>query len=437
MKKMPFSTLKSAMLVTVGASLLTAVSACQLTNPGTKKAPENESELSDLNDPRRDRNDPVWVYSGLLPHLSDTRVRISTRGHTARITGFLPDGFNGRIPEHAIVDEISDKKRVTVVYPIATVNPNTFNDSGQRASNAAPGEYKNVAVFPYNPFGVGGEKNKNTPWGGFPYIEYERNRSIALHGPITRSGGLWRLIRGPVSHACNRMQGEHVVELAHLLGVEMNKKWTVDDIVPLKTVVEVLPHREYDKIQDGQLAGKIVDVDYRPDNSDISAAKSAPAKTHVFKTWSGLKHPDWVCIADVAELNNERPCAKFAPAPEVPPPAPTPTPSPTPTPGPGGVTPPVPTPAPPTPPPPAPTPVVHTANGKVCNISNNFANVRNQTLSSIIGKAFPNEKIEIQNTPTVKDPEGREFQQVWFFENPEEGAPAGMGYLSKSFICRD
>ena len=365
---------------------------------------QKDSTEADLKDPRRDGSDPVWVYGGQLPHLTETRIVLSVRGHTIRVSGFAPPDFKETLPEHAISDVINGRQRITVVYPIATVDSRFTTDAGVQASNAAPKEYKNVAVFPYNPFGVGGEKNKSTPWGGFPYIEYERGRNIAFHGPITRSSGLWRLIRGPVSHACNRMQGEHVVELAHLLGVNMNRKWTVDDLVPVRTVVEVLPHKSYDKVPDGQFAGKFVDVDYTPDNKDISISRSSPATSHLFKTWSGLEHPNWICTAEKAKLGSPNPCGTPAPTPE-----------------------------------PVHPPAAHKANAKICNIEskNGFANVFNRTLTQVIGKTVLGEPIEVTSEVLVRDNDGNEWAKVWFFDNPIEKLPAGYGYVMTKIICRD
>jgi len=60
--------------------------------------------------------------------------------------------------------------------------------------------------------------NEKATWGGFPFIPY--NRGIAFHGPITAADGQWKLIRGAVSHGCQRMQGEHATELANLIGVD-------------------------------------------------------------------------------------------------------------------------------------------------------------------------------------------------------------------------
>jgi hypothetical protein len=394
---------------TIIRTTVTAALALAHVKCGTDVAGNN---TVDLKDPGRDGNDPVWVYSGLIPKLSDVQLKVSMRGHTVRVIGFAPPGFSQTLPDYAISDEIEGKKRIMVVYPIATVDKSRPRDDGSPARNADVGLYKNVTVFPYNPFGIG--SNKTTPWGGFPYIEYERSRNIAFHGPITRSGGLWKLLRGPVSHACNRMQGEHVTELAHILGVPMNRRWSASDERPVTATVEVLPHNQYDKIVGGKFDGKFVDVEYAGLSSDIRVSNSSPVSTKVFATWNGLQHPEWICTADAANLNAEKPCAKFA-RPNAGTPATTNN---------GGAGPTTGTPA-----------AAHVANAKVCNVTN-FANIRSDSLSLVIGKAEPDEAIELQ-LDTKEDDTGREFVRAWFFENPSAGAPAGFGWIARDFTCKN
>lgn len=56
-------------------------------------------------------------------------------------------------------------------------------------------------------------------FGLFPFLRYT-NRGHAFHGPIEgdRSTDMWTLSRGKVSSGCQRMDGEHIVELSVLLG---------------------------------------------------------------------------------------------------------------------------------------------------------------------------------------------------------------------------
>lgn len=55
-------------------------------------------------------------------------------------------------------------------------------------------------------------------FGHFPFLGYAPTGGFAMHGPITRTEDMWYLERGEVSHGCNRMAGEHAVELAVLYG---------------------------------------------------------------------------------------------------------------------------------------------------------------------------------------------------------------------------
>lgn len=398
----------SVLACLVSASLVASLGA------GCKARVFNESKqgegaaVKDLKDPNKDKSDPVWIYGGPIPQLTEVRIVVSVRGHTARVTGFAPPDWSGSLPPHAVLDDIGGRKRITVVYPIATVDKNYVRPDGTKATNAAKGSYKKVRVYPYNPFGVGSEENQNTPWGGFPYIEYELGRSIAFHGPITRSGGLWKLMRGPVSHACNRMQGEHVVELAHLIGVNMNKKWREKDSLELEIEVKVLEHADFDKVEDGSLAGKFVDVDYPTAAGAEGVSKGSPVSSHVFKTWNGIEKPEWVCMAEVAKVGSPNPC--------------------------GGV-------------------VSSTGasmgspnvekdasklkpNAYTCNVDA-FANVRNDTLSKPIGKAALNERFHLyEGVPSRKSEDNYVFRYAFFFENKTTGEPAGPGWIWEDLICK-
>lgn len=339
--------------------------------------------------------DPVWIYSGEMPSLENVTIFVSTKGHTARVVGDLPLGFRGSLPDYAVKETVHGKERAQVTYPIATI------DRSLGRPNAAAGIYGDLIVYPYTPQSAG-----SAPWGGFPYIEYERARSIAFHGPITSEGRNWRLLRGPVSHGCNRMQGEHAVELAHLIGANMTKKHAASASVipnasnPNRAKVVVLPHNEYDKITDGSLTGKFVDVDYAPTIPSIAVSASSPVSSYVFKTWNGDQHPNWICIADEARLDQPKPCAHLAPNPT--------------------------------------TDVAsgsHRANGKVCNVEQDV-NVRDASLGSVIGKALADERLE-RSGRTARSASGIEFEQVWLFANPAIGAPEGFGWIARRYLCDD
>jgi hypothetical protein len=214
---------------------------------------------------------PNWYYHGPMPRLVGTRkIVISLKSHTLRITGYLPDDFKGKLPDYAHVEELYGKRWVQIVYPIAT---------GTEDGNNAPGEYNDVRAMPYTPYNVAQNK---VPWGGFPFIKYNRERGIAFHGPITANGNDWKLRRGPVSHGCNRMQGEHVTELAHIMGLDMTKEHQVHGVdLMYRTIVT----EEYDVVGHGKLKGKTVDVDYPA----LKSVKRPTENVHMFSTWDGNK----------------------------------------------------------------------------------------------------------------------------------------------------
>jgi hypothetical protein len=229
-------------------------------------------------------NTDRWVYNGLLPHLDSPSVVVAQTPHTARVTGLLPAGFDAsKLPfyaQDAVEPAENGRTRISVVYPIAT---------GQSV-NQQPDDYVTERVFPHR-------TDSSAPWGGFPFISYVNDDSpfkgIAFHGPITADEGEWKLIRGPVSHGCNRMQGEHVVELAHLIGVDMTTKlWPGDAILrDLKIPVKVI------RGTPDQVGGMNVDVDYPA----TSAVKRPTTNVKMFKAWKSDDFPTWVCRINAAK----------------------------------------------------------------------------------------------------------------------------------------
>ena len=219
------------------------------------------------------------------------------------------------------------------------------------------------------------------------------------------------------------MQGEHVVEFANLLGISMNRNWTKDDLVPVNTVVEVLPHDDYDKITDGALANKFVDVDYRPETNKISAMRIYPRNSHMFKTWSAINHPDWICVAESARLGQANPCGKGAVV-SPPPPEPTPEPKPTPIPD---------------------KPVVdnvptHRPNATVCNFDpvSNFVRIWNLSFTQPIGNAMLGGRLEIiGNQFAINPANGAQYRKVWVFGDARERGFSGLGHIAANFVCRN
>lgn len=230
---------------------------------------------------------PQWVYNGpFVRPLERAELIVSIAGHTARVTGLLPIDFNlSTLPYYAIPEREGLRTRVTIVYPISTADTRT-------SPNSQPGVFRSVYAF--------GRKTLNeiAEWGGFPFIVY--NGGIGLHGPITahgNNGREWQLMRGRVSHGCNRMQGEHAVELAHLLGTNMRTRvWGIDEFAgTLNVSVRVLPEGIYDTHK-----GKVVDVNYPVFNAPglpkaIRPVPNANRDVQVYPTWDARELSRYVC----------------------------------------------------------------------------------------------------------------------------------------------
>lgn len=232
-----------------------------------------------------------WSYHGIMPELESPSLTVSLKGHTVHVTGLLPKNHRERLPFHAKTEDAPNgRTRVHVVYPIATVNPRGTLPNGLPTRNPEPDDYKvcNGSMF--------AASNSIGSFGGFPFIEYVCNHrdadgrvrsGIAFHGPITDKdvGGTdyWYLQRGPVSHACNRMLGEHVLELAHVIGFDRGVR-----NAPVKVIAG------FDKFQ-----GKTLDVDYP------AKGWTRPADAIVFPIWQAVKQradgstaldfPRWAC----------------------------------------------------------------------------------------------------------------------------------------------
>jgi hypothetical protein len=231
-----------------------------------------------------------WIYNGPLPALVEPSIVVSIAGHTARVSGYLPTGFAGAIPFYATTADDRGRTRLTVVYPIAT-----------GASTNAPGMYPDIRGLPYVPYAPN-SSGDYVPWGGFPFLEYNHRRGIAFHGPITHgttaTGVEWLLKRGPVSHGCNRMQGEHVVELAHLLGLQMNITHSAATGRSIRVNVNVI--NGYDALD-----GQSVDVNY----PRTAGAVAPTGPVRMFRTWWSSDFPRWVCAYKSGRALDANHCA--------------------------------------------------------------------------------------------------------------------------------
>lgn len=248
-------------------------------------APSDEPTSEDNTaDELRVRGQAEWFYSGPLPALEQPAVTVSLKGHTARVQGFLPRG--AEVPEAAHLRAVSvdGRVRIDVVYPVAT----------GASYNAAAGTYHFERAIPYRPDGntyTVSDGDHWVTWGGFPFLGY--NGTIALHGPITTinqkrgDADVWFLRRGTVSSGCNRMMGEHVTELAHLIGVDMRKVYGAKQtITPRPAPVTLV--EDYDTLD-----GKYVDVDFPTDVGVVRPAKVyGDDAVTMFGSWVGAEMPD-------------------------------------------------------------------------------------------------------------------------------------------------
>lgn len=225
-----------------------------------------------------------WYYNGPMPALEGAEIFASQTAHTLRITGLVPENFKGALPAYANAEVIDGRTRVNVVYPIAT---------GASTVPLAK-DYTNVSLVPRV------TKSHGNDYGGFPYIEFDHGRNFAFHGPITTSWETdyqWELIRGKVSGGCNRMQGEHVLELAQMLGGDMRNSSIGKPEIPLKIVVHIL--HAADRIgaeHSKKFVGKVVDVNYDPDKSFVRPSEHPELSKNVqmFPTWNAMKNPDFI-----------------------------------------------------------------------------------------------------------------------------------------------
>jgi hypothetical protein len=225
-----------------------------------------------------------WIYNGPLPALEPLpdsgKVQMinSMSAHTLRVSGLLPAGFDqSKIPFYARAEQVGDRTKITVMYPIASGAP------GDPHPNA---DFTSVFIDPHH--------TTDAHYGGFPFVGY--TGLIGFHGPITGDKTDWILNRGMVSNGCNRMVAEHVVELTHILGTDMSQprgsaagdrpQW------PHKTV-DLRVHPVPDVVN-----GTAYDVDYPVTaNTGVKLPTVGGDITTIekFPTWSSDDFPTSVC----------------------------------------------------------------------------------------------------------------------------------------------
>jgi hypothetical protein len=261
--------------------LLAVLVPMSVTTTGCAVEEEDEAPMSE--DDLQAKQEDHWFYTGEMPALVNPKLTVSLKGHTVRVNGTLPAGTV--LPDLPHVRKAADGS-INVVYPIAT--------AAAGSSNSREATYSFYNAKPYRPSGIATNSSGTSyvPWGGFPFLGY--NNGIAFHGPITATkdaASVWFLRRGRVSHGCNRMNGEHAVELAHILGLPMRKIYPGNTEVPMpssmkNSTVKVIA--DYD-----MLDGKFIDVDYPTDTGTVRPGKvHGDLKVVMFGSWIATETPD-------------------------------------------------------------------------------------------------------------------------------------------------
>lgn len=247
-----------------------------------------------------------WIYSGPLPKLESPKVEVSLKAHVALVTGLLPAGYDlAKLPPYAKTLTVDGRTQLAVGYPVATAATDKIDPNRKAPYRNWPGDNKTLYSIPFTPSNKTSENTDATMWGGFPFIKYAPP-GHALHGPIDvaadeEGGEVWKLKRGPVSHGCNRMNGEHIVELAHLIGTDMATRNYAENTVlrgPDKDGVGVPVI-----VRDDQVSwnGKLVDSDYPVAvGLENRVTRPAAAQAIVFQSWdaSAPQFQSFVCPLD-------------------------------------------------------------------------------------------------------------------------------------------
>jgi hypothetical protein len=269
--------------LTLGLLLATSMIAAA----GCAADPASDDNGSSSEDALTQLADDEWFYSGPMPALQNAKITVSLKGNTAHVTGFVDASvvLPADLP-HVKTKPAGTRTQVDVVYPIAT--------AAAGHSNSSAGTYSFYEAKPYRPDGLAYTVSAGShfvTWGGFPFLGY--NDGIAFHGPITSeingSGeSVWFLRRGAVSSGCNRMNGEHVVELAHMLGISMRKTYGANQSYANPSAAKVTVSDDYD-----MLDGKYIDVDYATDTGVVRPGVTyGDDKVTMFGSWIASVAPD-------------------------------------------------------------------------------------------------------------------------------------------------
>lgn len=203
------------------------------------------------------------------PHLTPVRytARHTVRGDNLnRSAAWRVQNPAGEIVSTEVIE--FPENTVMIVYPVSVAAP---------GFNTAAGNWTMVGKDRSR------ENEEKGAFGGFPFLKYTW-QGHALHGPITGDAAKneWGLRRGNVSHGCNRMEGEHSVEVAVLLGCspesETSRCSNLGERVTVMEEFDHFPDPSGAEFRSGVIAdyGEIYDRWVSPDVADVPRDRSSP-----------------------------------------------------------------------------------------------------------------------------------------------------------------
>jgi hypothetical protein len=215
-------------------SLVWLVCAGLVATPGCKRKVEGSVEDFKNIAPGKNFSKYAYKYMGPMPTFRNITMTVSYDGRTLRVEG-EPEGLSEQDlveltkPAHDLdyVYPAAKRGRWYIVYPIA-VPRQSADFEGNTTWNFA-------RIYPRRPWQNGGNGYESHSWELMPWLGYASGKqpgSVAFHTPVTKvdgTGGVefLHLERGAVSLGCKRMAPEHIIELSHILGLDLHKQTNV------------------------------------------------------------------------------------------------------------------------------------------------------------------------------------------------------------------
>lgn len=225
------------------------------------------------------KSTPGYIYKGPMPRMRNVEIYVSTKSNTMRVIGYPTDA--NAAAQTPWLNRASDG-RYFVVYPVGTARSGKTNADVSGAKT-----FKFTQIRPRRSQSV--YEGKPTDQHGLPFLNYQG--SIAIHGPasLMKNYSQWmKLSRGDVSAGCTRMEGEHVIELAHIVGIDMSKYYSVDSSIPSSTANRNLSGIKIFNNWD-MIDGTIVDSVFAPVN------RTGTAGVKWYPTWDASQIPQYIC----------------------------------------------------------------------------------------------------------------------------------------------